>query len=126
MNYSQTLKKAQNLLDQGHYAQAVQVAGSALENLLVELYHDLLRRVPPKRQKELVEALEHVGGGQPLHQLTLGQKIGAFRVSGAHKDLEKALGVSLTYFSTQNLEPLRQLRNRVVHESYHPDEAEAA
>lgn len=80
----------------------------------------------PARQKELAEAIERVGHGQPLDQLTLGQKTGVFRVSGARKDLAKLLDTSLTYFSIQNLEPLRLLRNRVVHEAYQPDEAEAA
>ena len=126
MNYSQTLKKAQTLLSQKHYAQAIQTATNGLEQLLEELYQEILNHATPARQKELADALAQVGGGQPLHQLTLGQKMGAFRVSDAHKDLEKLLDTSLTYFSTQNLEPLRQLRNRVVHQGYHPDKAEAA
>jgi hypothetical protein len=126
MDYPQTLQKAQTLLDQRHYAQAVQTATNCLEQLLEDLYQELLRRATPARQRELADALERVGGGQPLHQLTLGQKMGAFRVSDAHKDLEKLLDTPLTYFSTQNLEPLRQLRNRVVHQGYQPDRAEAA
>jgi hypothetical protein len=69
MDYRQTMKKAQTLLEQGHHAQAVQVAGSALEHLLVDLYHDLLRRVPPERQKALVAAQEQVAQTQPLDRL---------------------------------------------------------
>ena len=31
---------------------------------------------PPARQKQLVEAQEQVGGGQPLPKLTLGKLVG--------------------------------------------------
>ncbi len=126
MNYPQTLKKAQTLLRQKHHAQAVQTAAGALENLLVELYNQLLGQSPPARQKELIEAQEKVGGGQPLSRLTLGKLVGVYRLSRAHQDLEKTLGLSLTFLDVQALAPLVDIRNRAAHEGHEPDPAEAA
>lgn len=76
MNYPQTLAKARTLLEQKHHAQAVQSAAGALESLLVDLYNEPLGQSPPARQKQLVEAQEQVGGGQPLPKLTLGKLVG--------------------------------------------------
>ena len=125
MNYYQTLQKAQTLLGQKHYAQAIQAAATALENLLIDLYNDLVVQLPPVRQKELVEAQEKIGGGQPLNQLTLGRLLGIYRVSGATKDLEKLLGHTLTYFNIHTLDNFVTARNQVIHEGHEPDEAEA-
>ena len=72
MDYPRTLEKAKSLLQQNHHAQAVQTAASALENLLTELYNQLLGQVPPARQKQPIEAQEKVGGGEPPSRLTLG------------------------------------------------------
>lgn len=47
----------------------MQTAASTLENLLVDLYNDLLGQPPPARQKGLVKAIEQVGNGQPLGRL---------------------------------------------------------
>jgi hypothetical protein len=76
MNYPRVLANCQTLLTQKHHAQAVQTAAGALESLLVELYNELLGQSPPARQKQLVEAQEKVGGGQPLSKLTLGKLVG--------------------------------------------------
>ncbi len=99
MNYPKTLQKAKTLLAQKHHAQAVQTAASALENLLVELYNELLGQVPPARQKELVEAQEQVSQHQPLSRLTLGRLLNVYRASRAQDDLEKTLGLELTFFN---------------------------
>jgi hypothetical protein len=126
MNYPQTLKKAKTLLAQKHHAQAVQTAASALEHLLVELYNQLLGQCPPARQKELIEAQEKVGGGQPLNRLTLGKLVGVYRASRAYEDLQKTLGLTLIFLNVQALGPLVDIRNRAVHEGQEPDPAEAA
>ncbi len=126
MNYAQTLRKAQTFLQQQHRSQAVQTAASALENLLVELYNELLGQSPPSRQKELIEAQEKVGGGQPLNKLTLGKLVGVFRASRAHEDLKKTLGLDLTYLNIEALGPLVDIRNEAVHKGQEPDAAEAA
>jgi len=126
MNYSQTLTKAQTLLAQKHYAQAVQTAASILENLLVELYNALLGQSPPARQKQLIEAQEQVGGGQPLHKLTLGKLVGVYKAGHAHEDLPKTLGLKLTFLNLNALDPLVDIRNRAVHQGRDPDPAEAA
>jgi hypothetical protein len=126
MDYSAALAKAKTLLQQKHHAQAVQTAGSALENLLVELYNELLGQSQAARQKQLIEAQGKVGGGQPLHKLTLGKLLGVYRVSKAHEDLHKTLGLELTYLNVGALGPLVEIRNRAVHEGYEPDGAEAA
>ena len=84
MNYRQILSKAKTLLKQGHYSQAVQTAASGLEYLLVELYNELLGQSAPARQKQLIEAQERIGGGQPLNKLTLGKLVGVYRASRAH------------------------------------------
>ena len=126
MNYSQTLRKTQTLLAQKHHAQAVQAAASALENLLVDLYNDLLGRSPPARQKQLIQAVEKVGGGQPLLKLTLGKLVGVYRASRAYEDLQKTLGLTLTFLNINALAPLVDIRNRVVHQGHEPDPAEAA
>lgn len=126
MNYPQTLRKAKTLLSQKHHAQAVQTAASALEHLLVELYNQLLGQVPPARQKELIEAQEKVGGGQPLSRLTLGKLVGVYRASRAYQDLQKVLGLDLTFLNVSALGPLVDIRNSAVHEGREPDPAEAA
>ncbi|MBN1956153.1 MAG: ATP-binding protein [Anaerolineae bacterium] len=126
MNYSQTLSKAKTLLDQRHYAQAVQTAAGALEHLLVELYNQLLGQVPPARQKELVAAQEQVGGGQPLNKLTLGKLVGLYRASRAYQDLQDTLGLTLTFLNVNALGPLVDIRNAAVHKGRDPDPAEAA
>jgi hypothetical protein len=126
MNYSQTLDKAKTLLRQKHHAQAVQTAASALENLLVELYNELLGQSPPARQKQLIEAQEKVGGGQPLGKLTLGKLVNVYKASRAYEDLEQTLGLRLTYLNVHALGPLVDIRNRAVHEGHEPDPAEAA
>ncbi|MBU1750077.1 MAG: DUF499 domain-containing protein, partial [Chloroflexi bacterium] len=126
MDYSQTLNKARTLLQQKHHAQAVQAAASALEALLVELYNQMLGQSPPARQKQLVEAQDKVGGGQPLHKLTLGKLVSVYRASRAYEDLEKMLGRPLTFLNVHALDPVVDVRNRTVHEGYEPDPAEAA
>ncbi len=126
MNYPQTLNKAKTLLQQKHHAQAVQTAASTLENLLVELYNELLAQSPPARQKQLVQTIEQVGGGQPLNKLTLGRLVGLYRASKASEDLQKTLGLSLTFLNVNALGPLVDIRNRAVHEGHEPDPAEAA
>jgi len=126
MNYSQALTKAKTLLQQKHHAQAVQTAASALEHLLVELYNELLGQSPPPRQKQLIEAQEKVGGGQPLSRFTLGKLVGLYRASRAYEDLEQTLDLTLTYLNVNALGPLVDIRNRAVHEGHEPDRAEAA
>ena len=126
MNYPQTLTKAKTLLAQKHHTQAVQTAASALEHLLVELYNQLLGQSPPTRQKQLIEAQEKVGGGQPLSKLTLGKLVGVYRASKAQEDLKKTLGLTLTFLNVHALGPLVDIRNRAVHEGQEPDPAEAA
>ena len=81
MNYQETTSRARSLLEQGHTAQAVQTAASLLENILVELYNQLLGQSPPARQRQLIEAQEKVGGGQPLNKLTLGKLVGVYRAA---------------------------------------------
>jgi hypothetical protein len=126
MNYPQTLTQAKTLLQQGHHAQAVQAAAGALEHLLVDLYNDLLSQSPPARQKQLVEAIEQVGGGQPLAKLTLGKLVNLYRASKAYEDLPKTLGLTPTFLNVNALGPLVDIRNRAVHEGRDPDPAEAA
>lgn len=126
MNYPQTLTKARTLLTQKHHAQAVQAAASALEHLLVELFNELLGQSSPTRQKGLVEALERVGGGQPLQKLTLGKLVNLYKASKAYEDLQKTLGLALTFLNIHALHPLVDIRNRAVHEGHEPDPAEAA
>ncbi len=120
MNYPQTL------LAQKHHVQAVQTAASALENLLVELYNELLGQSPPAEQKKLIEVQEQVGGGQPFNKLTLGKLVGVYRASRAHEDIQKTLGLTLTYLNVNALAPLVDIRNWAVHEGHEPDAAEAA
>jgi len=126
MDYSQNLTKARTLLSQKHHAQAVQAAASALESLLVELYNQMLGQSPPARQKQLVEAQERVGGGEPLHKLTLGKLVSVYRASRSYEDLAKLLGRPLTFLNVHALDPVVDVRNRTVHEGYEPDLAEAA
>ena len=126
MNYPQTLQKAKTLLNQNHYTQAVQTAASALENLLVELYNELLGQCQPARQKALIDAQERVGGGQPLNKLTLGKLVGVYRASRVQDDLQKTLGLSLTFLNVHSIAPLLDIRNRAVHHGQEPDPAEAA
>ena len=64
-----------------------------MENLLVELYNELMSQSSTARQKQLVEAIEQAGSGQPLNKLTLGKLVGLYRASKAHEDLHKTLGV---------------------------------
>jgi hypothetical protein len=126
MNYSQTLTKAKTLLQQKHHAQAVQTAASTLENLRAELYNELLGQSAPARQKQLIEAQDQVGGGQPLNKLTLGKLVGVYRASRAYEDLKTTLSLDLTFLDVNALAPLVEIRNRAVHEGHEPDPAEAA
>ncbi|MCB0169348.1 MAG: ATP-binding protein [Anaerolineae bacterium] len=126
MNYPQTLNKAKTLLQQKHYAQAVQTAASALEHVLVDLYNELLSKSSVARQKQLVQAIEQVGSGQEFSKFTLGKLVGLYRASRAHEDLEKTLGLSLTFLNTNALGPLVNIRNQAVHAAREPDPAEAA
>ncbi len=126
MNYPHTLSKAKTLLEQGHAAQAVQTAAGALENLLVELYNQLLGTSAPARQRQLVEAQEKVGGGQALNKLTLGKLVGVYRASRAYEDLPQVLGRPPVYLNVAALDPLVEIRNRAVHQGHEPDPAEAA
>lgn len=126
MDYVQILRKAKTLLQQKHHAQAVQTAASTLEHLLVELYNELLSQSPPARQKQLVETIEKVGGGQPLNKFTLGKLVGLFRASRAYEDLQKTLGLNLIFLNVNALGPLVDIRNRAVHEGHEPNPAEAA
>lgn len=95
-----------------------------LETLLVELYNELLGQSPPARQKQLVEAQEQVGGGQPLNKLTLGKLVGVYRASRAGEDLVKTLGYQLTYLNPNALAPLVDIRNKAVHAGAEPDPAQ--
>lgn len=104
----------------------MQTAADALENLLVDLYNDLLGQSPPARQKGLVKAIEQVGEGQPLSKITLGRLAGLYRSGKAHEDLAKILGLNLTFLNVNALGPLVDIRTRAVHEGREPDPAEAA
>lgn len=126
MNYRQSLAQSKALLQQKHHSQAVQAAGSVLETLLKDLYNDLLSRSSPADQKQLVEAVERVGNGQPLAKLTLGQLVGVYRAAKAHEYLQKTLGLALTFLNVNSLAPLVDIRNGAVHNNREPDAAEAA
>ncbi len=126
MNYPQSLARAKILLRQKHYAQAVQTAASALEHLLVELYNELLGQSPPARQKQLIEAQEKVGRGQPLNKFTLSKLVGVYRASRISGDLERLLGQKLVFLDVSALNPLVDIRNKAIHEGRDPDPAEAA
>jgi hypothetical protein len=73
-----------------------------------------------------VQAIQQVGQGQPLNKFTLGKLVGLYRASKAHEDLQKTLGLSLTFLNVNTLGPLVDIRNRAVHEGHNPDPAEAA
>lgn len=126
MDYPQALNRAQTLLRQRHYAQAVQSAASALENVLIDLYQEVMNQSPPARQRELVGVVENVGGGVPLQRLTLGRLVNVYRAGRLWQDLERTLNLSLTFLNVNALSPLVDIRNRAVHEGHEPEEAEAA
>ena len=81
MSYPQTLNKAKTLLRQRHYAQAVQTAASALENVMGDLYQEVMNHSALARQKELIQTVEQVAGDTPIQRLTLGKLVGVYRAT---------------------------------------------
>lgn len=111
----QRLTELDRLVTDKHYKQALQEAGSVLEELLKELYRRTTESLQPSDQKEVSDRLEQVGKGKTLGELTLGQLVGLFRESKLFDRAERALGKKLPHLSSANYSTFIDIRNRAVH-----------
>jgi len=113
--WEKRLAELDRLVADNHHKQALQEAGSILEDLLKELYRRSLEKMPPADQKELATKLEQIGKGKPLSELTLGQLVGLFREAKLFERAEQALSRKLPHISSANYSNFVELRNRAVH-----------
>jgi Protein of unknown function (DUF499) len=116
----------ERLVKDGHHKQALQEAGSVLEGLLKELYRRTVDQLPPAEQIKISAALEKMGKGKPVSDLSLGQIVGLFRETDLFAHAEKALGRKLPHLSSANFNTFVDIRNKAVHkgESVNPKEAQ--
>jgi hypothetical protein len=116
----------ERLVKDGHHKQALQEAGSVLEGLLKEVYRRTVDQLPPAEQTKISVALQKVGKGKPVSDLSLGQIVGLFRETDLFAQAEKALGRKLPHLSSANFNTFVDIRNKAVHkgESVNPREAQ--
>jgi hypothetical protein len=114
-NWSTRVREIEGLVRDGHHKQALQEAGSVLEELLRNLYRRTTDRVAPAEQKKISDKLEQIGKGKSVGDLTLGQIVGLFREANLFDYAQKALGKKLPHLSTANFNAFIDLRNRAVH-----------
>ena len=115
MDYSDKLNEAEQLMISGHFAQAVTSSGQLCEEMLRELYRQVLPRLVPADQRELAEKIEKIGGDKSAEKLTLGQIVGVFRESRLFEKCEKSLSLDLTKLKRADLTTFVDLRNQAAH-----------
>ncbi|MFN7037116.1 MAG: hypothetical protein ACK4SN_12220, partial [Bellilinea sp.] len=120
-------KKIDNLqvkLNQGEWFEAASVAASVLENILWKIHRELVNKLPPKKQKEI---LDSVPFNKPIDKLTLGERITLFRNLDLFKlysdEVEKK---PLPSFQMLDWDKILKIRNGVAHPRDFPTSAEQA
>src|SRR5262249_50968245 len=109
--WDKKLDDLERLINGGHYKQAVQEAGSVLEEMMRELYRLTFQALTPAEQKAAAEVLEKIGNGKPVDSLTLGQLAGLFRECKLFDKAEKPLNRALHQLKGTNFNPFVELRN---------------
>ncbi|HUV91102.1 MAG TPA: DUF499 domain-containing protein [Anaerolineae bacterium] len=125
VDFRARIDEAERLLANEHYAQAIIAAGSLMEALLSALYNDVLPRLPPAAQQEVLEQVEAIGHGKPMTDFTLGQRVGLFRETHLFDKAQAALGRDLPHLRSANSSLFVDLRNRATHAGAEVQEDEA-
>jgi len=125
MKFGAKLAEAERLLKQGSASQAALAGGRLLETLLRSLYRELLPKLPPQKATQAAQALEKVGKGKGVDELTLGQLLGLFRIGSLFPLAKLHLKRDLSLLTNEQLvQGWVDLRNRAAHGGAELDEEE--
>jgi hypothetical protein len=113
--WDKKVEELERLVTDGHHKQAVQEAGSAMEDVFKEAYRQTSQSLPPAEQKDLADSLEKIGKGKPVDQLTLGQLAGLFREQKLFDKCERAIGRPLPQLKNTNFTSFVDVRNQATH-----------
>ncbi len=125
MEFGAKLSEAERSLERGAVAQAALAGGQLLEALLRSVYQELLPKLPPQQAGKSAQALEKVGKGKGVEELTLGQLLGLFRTGGLFPLAKRYLNRDLSLLTNEQLvRGWVELRNRAAHGEASLDEQE--
>ncbi len=124
MRYSQRLQEANDLIKSEHYRQAIETAGGAIENLLRELFDELLAKLPQRDADRLRLAQSKAGPGKG-GKMTFGNWVHFYQNERIYDWLTDTLGYNLRYFNPGTLMTILGVRNECTHQDYQPTRAEA-
>ena len=124
MDYRKPIDDADSLVAQGMYPQAVQTAMGALEQLLRDLFGQVIQKLPPA-ERATVTDMESKISGKGVSGFTLGQLVALYGQAKLFKQVKKLLNLDLQFLSTERLHPLVEIRNKATHEGFAPTRAVA-
>lgn len=111
-------------LNQGEWFEAASSAASVLENILWKIHRELINKLPPKKQKEIIDS---ISVNKPIDRLTLGERITLFRNLDLFKlysdEIEKR---PLPSLQLMDWDKILKIRNSVAHPREFPASAEQA
>ena len=122
-DYRQRLKKTDTLIQQGHYSQAVTTAARAIENLLEELFNELMKNVSSRDALALSDARAKAVEGKA--KMTLGRWAHFYRNSEIFGWLERTFNYKLAIFNFGTLMTVTDVRNQCAHKDFEPTSSQA-
>lgn len=127
MDYANSVKHIERLLDQRRIQSAMQEMGTVLEQMLKDLYHTYLPRLNASDRAAISQIERQFAERYSVHgaqRLTLGQFAGFIRDSGF---VERAVAAKLPLRALQatDLRPFIDARNEATHKAVPPSENQA-
>lgn len=124
MRYSERLQETNEHIQGGHYRVAITTAAGAIENLLRELYDELLAKLDQRDADRLRSAQSKAAPGK-RGKMTFGNWVHFYQNERIFDGLTNALGYELRYFNSGTLVTILGVRNDCTHEDHQPTRAEA-
>lgn len=119
------LDEVDRLVENEHYKQAMQEAGSVLEMMLRDLYQRTLPTLPAAEQQKVIEKVAQIGRNKAVNDFTLGQIVGLFRDTKLFEPAEKVVGRKLSHLQGANFNTFVDIRNRATHKGEEIEREEA-
>jgi len=122
MDYNAKVREARLLIDRGQYTTAVLVLGNILENIYVDFYAEVLRRLPEGQRQLLIQReLDFVQSGDRSARekgfggLSLGGKGRFFHENDLIVGAERVFGTTFPHFKAFDPRLFRDIRNEATH-----------
>jgi hypothetical protein len=123
---SDSILKAEKLMDDGYFSEAIKEAGYALEILMKEVYRKILDNLTTDELQRMCEVQKKIGENRPVEQYMLGELIGLFSQSNLFSKISKHLVKrDLTFFTPNELNKINKLRVDCTHHGYKASKSEA-